>query len=319
MSTSATFKTVVSLKASAVDAELGPVFYSIKQTPDRFEIKRDRGECMSCHSTSRTKNVPGYLVRSVFPDSDGTPFYGLGTTTTDHTTDFESRFGGWFVTGKHGALRHRGNSIANEKAKPPIDLEQGANVQSLATYFNTDKYLTDTSDIVALMVLEHQTQMHNLITLANYEWRRASYHDREMNRLLEREPNYVSDSTKRRYRSAADKLIQYMLMKDEQRFPSLVKGNSSFQQDFESAAGGSSSLRRLDLKTRLFEFPCSFLVESDSFQKLPGPVLTYIHRRLANILTGQDKSDDFDYLTSDDRRSLKRVLTKSIPGLKKLL
>ena len=67
-----------------------------------------------------------------------------------------------------------------------------------------DKYLSSHSDIVALMVLEHQSDMHNLITAANYEARMALHYDDIMNQALERPEDYVSDSAKRRMDRAAE-------------------------------------------------------------------------------------------------------------------
>lgn len=41
-----------------------------------------------------------------------------------------------------------------------------ANLEDLSGTINTEKYLAPTSDIVALLVLEHQCRMHNLLTKA---------------------------------------------------------------------------------------------------------------------------------------------------------
>lgn len=308
------------IEASAVDPKLGPVFYSIPQTPDRFTIKRDKGECMSCHATSRTQNVPGYLVRSVFPDRDGTPFYGLGTTTTDQRTPMEKRFGGWYVTGTHGKMRHRGNMIADEKGDPVIDMAGGANRRTLAGLLNTDPYITSSSDMVALMVLEHQTQMHNYITRVNYESRLARHHDASMNQLLERADGYVSDSTRRRIASAGNKLIDYLLMKDALKLTSPIRGGSTFQEEFFAAGKENSlgrKLRELDLKDRLFKYPCSFLILSESYAGLPADVREYVEGRLGEILSGTDDSGEFDYITADEKRAIREILSESLEGFGK--
>ena len=304
------------IEISAVDETQGPIFYSLKQDPNRIVLKRDDGQCMACHASSRTKNVPGYLVRSVFSDHDGTPFYGLGTTTTDHTTPLEKRFGGWYVTGTHGEMRHRGNVIAKKDADPESDLDRGANKTSLRGMFNSAAYLTDSSDIVALMILEHQTQMHNVITRANYEARMAAHHDASMNRLLKRPKGFVSDSTKRRIASAGDKLIDYLLMKDAITFTSPITGTSAFAKEFQQAGKSDRgpSLRELDLKTRLFKYPCSFLIESESYAGLPVPMRDYIEERLARILDGRDQSGDFEYIDSESSKVIRKILSDSNPG-----
>ena len=118
------------VELSAVDPKLGAIFYSIEQKQGKTAIVRDQSQCMTCHGTNRTKDVPGYLVRSVYPSASGHPRYEMGTVTTDHRTEFRKRFGGWYVTGQHGNLRHRGNAIA-QKTQPAIDFEKGANQDSL--------------------------------------------------------------------------------------------------------------------------------------------------------------------------------------------
>lgn len=308
------------VELSAVDPKQGPVFYSIAQKESGGPvIKRDRGHCTVCHASSRTQNVPGFLVRSVYPSRNGTPHFGLGTTTTDHSTDLSQRFGGWYVTGTHGAMRHMGNVIAEEDASDPIDAEVGANRTTLDGLVNTEPYLTDSSDIVALMVLEHQSQMHNYITRANYEARRAKHQDQIMSKLLDRPDNYVSDSAKRRIASAGDKLLKYLLFVDELQLSSPIAGSSDFVKDFEECGirdKRGRSLRDFDLETRLFKYPCSFLIHTTSYTGLPEEVRAYVEDRLAKVLLGQDTSGDFEHLTPNDRQAIREILSDTLPGFR---
>jgi hypothetical protein len=223
------------VEISAVDPQLGGVYYTLSQErAERPVIVRDKGQCLICHASSRTENVPGHLVRSVYPDLGGQPQFGSGTFTTDHKSPFSERWGGWYVTGTHGAMRHMGNVASTSKLEPEnLDRERGANVTDLSDFVNTSPYLEPTSDLVALMVLEHQTQMHNLITRANYEARHAAHYDGIMNAAFKDRPtDYVSDTTKRRIASAGDKLIDYLLFKEEFQLTSPVKGVSTFAEDF---------------------------------------------------------------------------------------
>ena len=103
--------------------------------------------------------MPGHLVRSVYPDPLGRPLLGSGTFTTDHRSPFRERWGGWYVTGTHGDMRHLGNVFAKDRRNPEeMDIEAGANRSDLKDLVDTTPYLLPTSDIVALMVLEHQSQ-----------------------------------------------------------------------------------------------------------------------------------------------------------------
>ncbi len=263
------------------------------------------------------ENVPGYLVRSVFPGRSGTPLYGLGTKSTDHSTPLEERYGGWYVTGTHGSMRHLGNAIAADDRRPPIDVGEGANLTSLSDRIDTEPYLTDSSDIVALLVLEHQAKMHNLITRANYEARRCVHQDKVMNRLLERDEDHQSESSIRRIAAAGDKLLRYMLFVDEYPLVSAVKGTSKFQHEFESAGVCDSkgrSLRQFDLQTRLFKYPCSFLIYSESYRGLPDSIRQYVENRLAQILKGEDHSEEFASLDGETKTALREILSETLDG-----
>ncbi len=175
------------LELAGVDGKHGATFYTLEQASSpEPKLVRDRGGCLSCHASTRTQNVPGFLVRSVFADGAGQPKLGSGSFTTDHTSDFRDRWGGWYVTGHHGSMRHMGNTLClDEEYK--FDREPGANVVVLDDHFKTDQYLLPHSDLVALMVLEHQTQMHNALISASYETQAALYQSSEMNKLLERQ------------------------------------------------------------------------------------------------------------------------------------
>ncbi len=317
------------IELSAVDPQQGAMFYSLDQEEGEApRLRRTTGKCLACHENRRTQGVPGYLVRSVFPSKSGHPHFDLGTTTTDQTSDFGERYGGWYVTGKHGGMRHRGNSIADNEATPPLDVEAGANVTDLSTLSSafstalststrvrTAAYLTPHSDLVALMVLEHQAQMHNFITRANYEARRAEHYDAMWNKALEYAPDHRSDVSKRRIKSAGEKLLQYMLFSGEFRLTSPVEGTSGFVAEFEALGPRDSrgrSLREFDLQTRMFKYPCSYLIYSDSFAALPAEIRTYVDRRLEEILSGEDKSPEFAHLSEGDRTAIREILAETL-------
>jgi len=308
------------IELSAVDPQQGAIFYTIDQArSDNPTIKRDQNQCMTCHATSKTANVPGYLVRSVYAGPTGHPHYSLGTIRTDHKTKLEDRFGGWFVTGQHGTMRHRGNVIARNDPVNPIDAEEGANRTDLNSLVKTDNYLRPTSDIVALMVLEHQSQMHNRITAASYETRRALHHQQTMNRLLDKSSDFRSETTTRRINSVGDELLEYLLFCNEYELEDQISGSQQFAKDFSRMGPHDSknrSLRDFDLTKRLFRYPCSYLIYSKSFDQLPAPVLDYVLNRLVRILLDLDPSDDPAHLTDDDRQNILEILSETKPGIK---
>ncbi len=308
------------IEITAVDPQLGAVFYTLDQEKtDTPRFVRDRGQCTTCHALSRTQGVPGHLVRSVYPDRAGQPLLGSGTFTTDHRSPFEERWGGWYVSGTHGAMRHMGNVMVQDRNRPEaLDREAGANVTDLQPLVNTSPYLEPTSDIVALMVLEHQTQMHNFLTLANYEARSAAHYDAVMNEAFGRPADHQTETTQRRIASAGEKLLQYLLFTDEFALTAPVQGVSKFAEEFAAAGPRDRqgrSLRDLDLERRLFKYPCSYLIYSDSFDALPASIKSYLTRRLLEVLKGEDRTPAFAHLSDVDRRNILEILQDTKPEL----
>jgi len=308
------------LEISAVDPQKGAVFYTISQRdPQQARFVRHTHECLQCHTSSLTQGVPGHLVRSVYPDAKGYPILGAGTFRTDHTSPLDERWGGWYVTGQHGGQRHMGNVLLEDEEHPEsLPKDAGANVVDLEEFCDTSSYLSPHSDIVALMVLEHQTQMHNRITAANYATRRAQFHSRIMNSMLERPADELSESALRRIRSASERLVRYMLFVDEATLTDPISGTSGFAEEFVAPGpfdAQGRSLRTLDLQGRLFRYPCSYLIYSAAFDALPPVAKEQVYRRLHEILTGSEQSEDFGHLSPEDRRALLEILTSTKPEL----
>lgn len=287
------------IELTAIDNQLGSVFYTLElpsqhleEAPDSPTIIRDRGQCLSCHATTRTERVPGVLVRSVFSDKAGRPRSGSSSYVSDHRSPFLQRWGGWYVTGTHGSMRHMGNVFAVDRDDPQgLDMESGANLNTLPTEVSRSGYLSDESDIVALMVLEHQTRVHNLITRANYETRQATHLDKAMNQALGRAEDYVSDSTKRRIAAVGEELVRALLFADEFQLTDTVVGSRAFTDDFLSLGPADTqgrSLRDFDLSKYLFKNRCSYLVLSTHFDSLPEPVMQFVKERMTEVLVDGD-------------------------------
>lgn len=301
------------LEMSTVDPQQGAVFYTLDQTEDpKPRFVRDRGQCITCHATSRTQGVPGHLVRSVFPDDNGRPLLGSGTYVTDHRSPFEQRWGGWYVSGTHGTMRHMGNAIARDRRNPEdLDREAASNLTDLSKLVNVKPYLSPHSDLVALMVMEHQSQMHNFITFANYEARSSLHYDGVMNKALDRPEGYQSDTTTRRLDKASEKLVQYMLFANEFTLTSPVQGMSDFAAEFATQGirdSNGRSLREFDLQQRLFKYPCSYLIYSEAFLSLPQPIKQRVYGRLCEVLAEGEPSPEFAHLSSKDRQAILEIL-----------
>lgn len=308
------------IEVSAVDPTLGATFYLLPQEKESKPIfQRQTHDCLQCHSSAKTQEVPGHLVRSVYPDESGTPIFNAGTFLSSHESPLKERWGGWYVTGKHGSQRHMGNVFVSDAKKPDVlDTNAGANVQSLAKLVDTSPYLRPSSDIVALMVLEHQTQMHNLIAAANYHTRLALHYENGINEALGRPPGTMSETTERRIHAAGDRLLRYLLFADEAQLSDRIEGSPEFGRKFAALGRRDRqgrSLRDFDLKQRLFRYPCSYLIDSEAFDKLPEPVKAYVLDRLHRVLTGRDSSAEFAHLSDEDRKAILEILLDTHPSL----
>jgi hypothetical protein len=301
------------LEISAVDSKLGTVFYTLdQQEVERPRFQRHTDNCLICHSSSRTEGVPGHLVRSLYVDAGGQPMLSAGGRVVDHTTPIEERWGGWYVTGTHGAQSHLGNLIISGRNVPrQLDNSRGHNVVDLKGRVNMTPYASPHSDIVALMVLEHQTLVHNRLTRASFATRQALDYDAMMNRALGNTDGKHLESTVRRIQNAGDALVEALLLVGEAKLTGPIAGTSGFAEAFSRAGTRDSrdrSLRDLDLTTRLFKYPCSYLIDSDAFDGLPAEMRDYVWRRLWNVLSGEDRSEKFVHLSEQDRAAIVSIL-----------
>ncbi|MDE3198198.1 MAG: hypothetical protein KGN84_17755 [Acidobacteriota bacterium] len=284
------------LEIAEADPVKGAVFYTLEQKKaqhPRFVRRND--ECLKCHFSANTLNIPGFLTRSVFADSAGEPLPEAGSFLTDHRSPLSERWGGWYVTGTHGAARHMGNAVASG-LNHRIDSERGANLTSLEGRIHPGAYPEPGSDIVALMVLNHQVRMHNLFARLSYEARLG----------------------RSELPATAEAAVRYILFADEAPLRDKTAGTGAFRSDFEALGPFDSqgrSLRQFDLDHRIFRYPCSFLIYSPSFDALPDAAKDLVYRRLFDVLSGEDRSGAFARLTPDLRSAILEILIATKPAL----
>lgn len=285
------------LEVAAQDARQGTIFYTLEQVTKNGPPQFERNDtCTSCHTSDATQNVPGFFVGSVFPGVDGITMYGPAYTT-DHRSPFEIRWGGWFVTGRHTASRHMGNAVATD----PADLgamitPASVHVTSLEGRFDQTGYLSPGSDIVALLVLEHQAQMLNLITRAGWESRVGAA---DAGRPLEQ---------------AAAQLVDYLLFIDEAPLPGPIAGTTTFASTFAGAGPRDArgrSLRDLDLTRRLLKYPCSYLIYSEPFDAMPPAAKAAVYARMWEVLSGRETGDRYAVLSQADRAAILEILRET--------
>jgi hypothetical protein len=288
----------------AVEPERGLAFYTLDTRESEHPVFQRRGvECLFCHGPGN-KGAAAMVVASVIPNAEGVPAYTSAfIDTIDHRTPFDRRWGGWYVTGTHGSLRHLGNAVAPDP-EWPLDLEQAdtQNLTSLGGKIDVSKYLTGTSDIVALMTLEHQVGMTNRLGALGVTYG-----------IAQRSGTARAESD---LDAAIRDLVDYMLFVDAAPIGAPVKGVSTFTQTFAARGprdGQGRSLREFDLQTRLFRYPVSYMIYSELFDALPRLLRDGVYQRLHDVLAGKDTSASYESLSAADRKAALEIVaaTKS--------
>jgi hypothetical protein len=294
------------MEFTALDPDLGIVFYTMGRQKTTRPIFLRRGlECLNCHLISNTLNVPGLLATSVIPRPDGSPRSAASAAVVDSRTPLDQRWGGWYVTGLSGNLQHRGNSVAPNPDQPNVlALRNNQNVTSLENRFDTTAYPVPTSDLIALMTLEHQNRMTSYFTRLNWETRIAQ----KEGTTSEFEP---------RLDFLADEMVAYMLFEAEARMYEPMSGISTFTKTFAERGPKDKkgrSLRDFDLQTRVFRYPLSYMIYSPAFDGLPAVTKDRVYRKLFTALTAPNASEQ-SRLSAADRQAILEIVGDTKPGL----
>jgi hypothetical protein len=289
------------IELAAQDPVQGVIFYMLanaESSGPRFERHDD---CLSCHYSYATAGVPGMLVRSV------------RQFTVDHRTPFADRWGGWYVTGSHGSIHHLGNIAVDRIAEAAVD--GSSTWPSFEGKFDTTGYLSPYSDIVALMLFEHQMHGMNLLSRIGWEARVEEY-GRVHGSIMPALPAGQADEPVP-MAEAARELVDYFLFVDEPPLTNQIRGSAGFAERFQSQGPfdrRGRSLRQLDLKTRLLRYPCSYLIYSDQFNALPVIAKEAVFRRLRQVLSGAAKETKYAWLSARDRDDIFAILKETKPG-----
>ena len=210
------------IEIASLDPNLGPVFYLLEQTAAaRPTFSAELGRCLSCHdSYSLTGGgVPRFIVGSGYTGTTGMLVSHEGWILISDRTPLKSRWGGWYVTGQHGDQVHLGNMVI--KTLYDFDrLEElrVGNIDTLDGLFDVQPYLTNKSDIVALLVLQHQADVQNLITRVSYDARTAE------------------DKREEPLDETIERLLRMMLFVDAVEYTAPISGEPKFVEQFERRA-----------------------------------------------------------------------------------
>ena len=291
------------LEVAAQDPAQGVIFYELEQQPSSSPRFVRNNDCLACHLSWETLGVPGLTVQSMYPIPDEIS-YANGFTTI-HGSPLEQRWGGWFVTGDHGGAKHMGNVSVMPADKGKLKIANPTRVlNSVEGLFDLKGYPTPYSDVVAQLVLAHQTNMTNLITRTGWEAR-----------LLAAKP---STDASARVAEAARDLVDYLLFVDEAPLTGPVKGGSGFTERFAKAGPRDKqgrSLRDFDLRRRLFQYPCSYMIYTPAFDGMPALAKDAVYSRMWEVLSGREKQPRYRALSPADRRAIVEILRETKPGL----
>jgi hypothetical protein len=281
------------LEVAAQDPRQGAIFYTIEQKrADRPQFTRN-DQCLACHLSWDTLGVPGFFLMSTLTVPDDKNTYASGFSS-DHRKDFDTRWGGWYVTGNIGSLVHMGNVPVSRTDQPA---RAGARpLKSLDERFDIRGFPSHGSDVVALMVLDHQAHMMNLITRTGWEARLAAAGDARQTARVD---------------EAAVDLVDYMLFVYEAPLTGAVRGTSGFAEKFAGLGPVDShgrSLRQLDLDRRLLKYRCSYMIYAEAFDGMPSLAKGAVYRRLWHVLSGQERSKPYAQISLADRRAIVEIL-----------
>lgn len=290
-----------------LDPELGAVFYIFDIPRDQSPIRYERSErCMNCHVNEDTGNVPGLVIKSVVPGPGGGSLDSFRHLQSGHGIPFAERFGGWYVTGRHGITNHWGNVIGHY-----VNGEITREMNPPGVNFSWAKYPVATSDILPHLLHEHQAGFVNRAVEAGYRARTALF---------------VSDGKLTAAQAAemdaqARILTRYLLFADEVPLPTGgVEPDAAYRADFLSdrrVTKDDLSLKDLDLNTRLFKFRCSYMIYSTTFQGLPTELKTRVYQQLRKALASTSANAEFSYLPVSERQAIRGILKATLPDLPK--
>ncbi|HVY83043.1 MAG TPA: hypothetical protein VG994_18810 [Steroidobacteraceae bacterium] len=314
------------LEFNTFDSALGPVFYTMINEPNQRHFERENSRCLACHDTFSMLGggVPRFLVMSSFVDANGQMVTNDTSIETTDATPIAERWAGWYVTGRSGKQAHLGNIIfkpgdVRENQVVNLPAIQRTNLDTLDGLLDTRPYPSDKSDIVALLVFEHQVNVENLVTRANFKSRTLMARERQDVAT----PTWaeLSPKMRRMLRPMMDSIVNALFFVSAAPLMDTVTSSSGFDKWFQSRGPRDArgrSLRKLDLKTRLFTYPLSYMVYSEGFEGLPPSARDYIYHRVRDVLTGADTSPEFARLGADERKAALEILTATKPEFARL-
>lgn len=291
----------------AMDPELGAMFYI-------FERLRPGGgvpammrsdKCFNCHAGHATRRVPGLIAESLLPMLSGASLETYRRDEQGHQIPLEKRFGGWHLTGKHHLKDNLANVMGSTSAsrgfqKTPVEPGRMSDL---------NLHLLPTSDILPHLVHEHQIGFENRVFHAAYV----------MRQLMAQGRGSLPMAAKPELEELAEELARYILFADEAALPKEgIEGDPEFIREFQrnkKSVSSGASLKDFDLQDRMFRYRCSYMLYTDSWQKLPTALRERVYFKMAEGLRDQNANPAYAHLPPEEKRTIRTILKETLPGL----
>ena len=291
------------LEIASHDPQQGVVFYTIDQAAATPVLTR-RTNCLTCHVSDTTLDVPGMIARSNTVAEDGNLMPETGSQNVSHRTPHPDRWGGWFVTSEDAAppyaqMAHRGNITFSGHGNTSNQVF----VDWLKASPTSHGYLSSSSDIVALLVFDHQMHAINLLTRLNWESRVAA-------------STGEAGATNGALLVLVNELADYLLFADEAPPLAPLTPPAAFAASLEARTPRDRrgrSFGQLDAVNRLLRYPCSYMVYSDAFNGLPKQVRAAVYSRMLAVLSGREARAARVRLTPAESRVILEILRDTKP------
>jgi hypothetical protein len=301
------------------DAQRGPVFYTLHNAPEAGGLRRFGGACLTCHDNYSLMGggVPRVLGLSLPVEVPGVVPTSLLGIDVDDRTPIRDRWGGWYVTGRTGIDGHRGNRPVAEGGDQQLLVGMGAaDRDSLAGVFDTSRYPTPHSDVAALLVLEHQKTVQNLLVRVGLKATSSMQRLAMARGALADGPAALAARQQALLHSMVGPLLDALFGVGAAPLPQGLAAGNGFAQRFSRLGPhdrAGRSLRELDLKGRLFRLPLSYLVHSQAFDALPAVVREALRAGIRDVLRGADAARS-SHIAAAERDAVARLLADTRPG-----
>jgi hypothetical protein len=272
------------VEIAAQDPQQGVQFYTVDQGAPKPRIRR-LTSCLTCHVSAGTLEVPGFIARSHTVDDDGSVLPQSDTHDVDHRTGHPDRWGGYYVTSEAIVPYNQRAHAGNITFSPGGITSNQVFIDWESMPAATLRYPAATSDIVSLLVFDHQVRAANLITRLNWESRIGS------------------DTT-----ALINELADYLMFVGEAPPQVALLPLPGYAAAFAAKVPKDHrgrSLAEFDLNKRLMRYPCSYMIYSEAFDALPAGVKQSVYHRMRDTIASK--------LSADDAAAIVGILTDTKP------